>query len=240
MKKDNLIRKLLQDKRKNCSMIGFIKNNNIFRILQKNNSFLIEGESDRKWVYISSDSGNELNKIMNEYDYNIKSFASVEKDVVRLLKNRFQIKWILTAIRYYLPLKRIMPELKNKVVFLDPGDADFIYKNINYHKYTDKIYIKRQIEKGPTAAIRLNGKLAGWGLTHDDNALGMLHVLNEYRNRGFGRDITISLINQMRGLNLDVFVNIEKDNFKSRQLAKKLGFQRDREISWLEIVKGEK
>ena len=78
-------------------------------------------------------------------------------------------------------------------------------------------------------------KLVAWGLTHDDGALGSLHVLDEYRKKGYGKEILISLIHQNRKLGKISFAQIEEKNLKATNLVEQLGFVKDRRVSWVKL-----
>jgi 8-oxo-dGTP diphosphatase len=78
-------------------------------------------------------------------------------------------------------------------------------------------------------------KLVAWGLTHDDGALGSLHVMDEYRKKGFGKEILLSLIHQNRKLGKISFAQIEEKNTKATNLVEQLGFIKDRRVSWVKL-----
>jgi 8-oxo-dGTP diphosphatase len=78
-------------------------------------------------------------------------------------------------------------------------------------------------------------RLVAWGLTHDDGALGSLHVLDEYRKKGYGKEILISLIHQNRKLGKISFAQIEEKNVKATNLIEQLGFVKDRKVSWVKL-----
>ncbi len=79
-------------------------------------------------------------------------------------------------------------------------------------------------------------KLVAWGLTHDDGVLGSLHVLDEYRKKGYGKEIMISLIHQNRKLGKISFAQIEEKNLKVTNLAEQLGFIKGRRVSWVKLM----
>ena len=217
------------------SLKGFISNYPIKEISQQGNSFIILGESDHLWAYIWSNSKNELIKLIETYDYKTRYFASIkdwEKSVIKKYNN---VEWELTTKRFILPENIEVNCPKNKVLKLQPDDADYIYNNSNYKEVTSTGYIKERIQNGVSAGIIKNNKLVAWGLTHDDNALGFLHVIKTYRKQGLAIDITKSLVNQLKRESKPVFVNIESDNFKSIGLAEKIGFCFDKNISWLKV-----
>ncbi|KAB2849155.1 MAG: GNAT family N-acetyltransferase [Ignavibacterium sp.] len=79
-------------------------------------------------------------------------------------------------------------------------------------------------------------KLVAWGLTHDDGALGSLHVLDDYRKKGYGREILLSLIHQNRKLGRISFAQIEEKNQKAINLVEQLGFVKDRLVNWIKLI----
>jgi predicted GNAT family acetyltransferase len=85
------------------------------------------------------------------------------------------------------------------------------------------------------SCVRIMNKPVAWGITQDDGAIGFLHVLPEYRKSGYGRDITVDLINKVRNKGQIPFVHIEEKNEKSMRLAMSLGFTKNKMVNWLEI-----
>ena len=73
------------------------------------------------------------------------------------------------------------------------------------------------------------------GITQDDGAIGFLHVLPEYRLRGYARDIIIDLSKKVRKQGKLPFAHIEEKNEKSMKLVVSLGFKKDRVVNWIEI-----
>jgi len=74
-------------------------------------------------------------------------------------------------------------------------------------------------------------KLVTCGLTHYNDALGSVHVLDEYNKSGYGKEIMISLIHQCRKLNKIPFAQIEEKNLKAVNLIEQLGFIKDKKVS---------
>ncbi|MBC2578886.1 GNAT family N-acetyltransferase [Clostridium sp. DJ247] len=68
-----------------------------------------------------------------------------------------------------------------------------------------------------------------------DKSLGFLHVLSNFRRKGYGKDIITSLIYQKRKENKPVFLNVEPNNINSINLVIKMGFVIDRKISWIKL-----
>lgn len=236
MKKQLLNNHLKEDKKKNISILGFIQNYPVNKILQEGNTFLILGESDCLWAYISSNNEKELKNIIKKFDYETKYFASLEEWMIPIVTKDKQIDWELNTYQYILPKHEKINSLSYSIKELDVSYAEYIYNNLNYQALTSVDYIKERIKNGISAGIFENSKLAAWGLTHDDGALGFLHVISEFRGKGYGKNIVKALIKKKRELEQPVFANIEPQNIKSKKLFTTLGFSLDKEISWVKVT----
>jgi hypothetical protein len=71
---------------------------------------------------------------------------------------------------------------------LRPKDADVVYKHHTDYEL-EKRYIRDRIRLAPSCAIRRNGNLVAWGLTHDCGAMGLLHVVDDARGQDLGTAI---------------------------------------------------
>jgi len=235
MDKTKLLEKLKKDPIRNMSTIGFVENNQIKKLLNKGNSYIIIAESDHLWAYTSSKDLDELKFLLLNNELKTKYFASVEDWMLQLLTDNNEVEWMLNTRRYYFPKDAKLKEPVNKVSSLGENDIVVILKHSNYSEYLSHNLLLKRMEDGPTAAIRVDGKLVAWGLTHDDKSLGFLHVLSDYRNNGYARDIGRYLVNKKRDMDEMIYLNIEPDNKKSIKLTEGLGFIYDRNISWVKL-----
>ncbi len=132
-------------------------------------------------------------------------------------------------------------EIGNEVDPLDGEDAETIneYWGVSNEDSTD--YIKERIEKGPAYGIRSGEELVAWCLTHyvTDSTMmfGMLHVKEEWRRRGFAKDLTRALCKESEERGLVPSVEIFKDNEASLSLAQSLGFEIRADHHWFDGVK---
>jgi len=231
---NKLILLLKQDEITNISTIGFIENNPITEIVRINNSYLIKGTSDVEWTYLVCKNETDLKTLLEKSVSNIY-FASVEDWMIPIITEKGKSEWILSTMRYYLPNDVEVPENKLEVIPLTTDHIGFIISQSNYKQFLKPAYVEERITKSISAAIIKKDKLVAWGLTHDDGALGSLHVLDEYRKKGYGKEILISLIHQNRKLGKISVAQIEEKNAKAINLAEQLGFVKDRRISWVKL-----
>ena len=226
---------LLKDPIRNISVLGFFENYPLEKVFQVGDSFLLLGESDHLWGYISSHSSSELTKIFEKYQIDARYFASVEDWMKPIISEDSEVEWELITLRYVLPDNHEIVPSSRKTCTLDTSLVDYIFNHSDYQAFTSKEYIKDQIERGVSAGIIEGNALVAWGLTHDDGALGFLHVLPEFRGKGYGKAITSSLIYEKKKENKPIFLNVEPNNINSINLVNKMGFVFDREISWVKI-----
>ncbi len=235
----NLLNSNLENFKKNfltnISTIGFIENNPITELIQINNSCLIKGTSDVEWVYLVCNNEIKLKALLEKSGSNTY-FASVEDWMIPIITEKRKAEWILSTMRYYLPEDVETPENKMEVIPLTTDHIGFIISQSNYKQFLTPAYVEERISKSISAAIFKKDKLVAWGLTHDDGALGSLHVLDEYRKKGYGKEILISLIHQNRKLGKISFAQIEEKNLKATNLIEQLGFVIDRRVSWIKLM----
>ncbi|MFZ1279869.1 MAG: GNAT family N-acetyltransferase [Ignavibacteriaceae bacterium] len=231
---NKLILLLKRDDITHISTIGFIENNPITEIVEINNSYLIKGTSDVEWAYVVCNNESDLSALLEKSGSNIY-FASVEDWMIPIITEKRNAEWILSTMRYYLSEDVEVPENKIEVIPLTTDHIGFIISQSNYKQFLTPAYVEERITKSISAAIFKKDKLVAWGLTHDDGALGSLHVLDEYRKKGYGKEILISLIHQNRKLGKISFTQIEEKNLKATNLIEQIGFVKDRKVSWIKL-----
>jgi ribosomal protein S18 acetylase RimI-like enzyme len=251
MNKSEIIEQLNKNRAKNISMIGIIENYGIENSLKYEASLLITVKTDHLWCYTATDRKEELTELIKKFNNQTNYFASLEDWMIPVVSQNREIEWELKTERLILPEKvelnssvqkktessdqKIEAEAEIEIRQLKSKDADFIFNHSHYQDFTSKAYIRERIEADCSAGIFIKGELAGWGLTHDDGALGFIHVRENFRKRGFARLIMQQLIRDKRENKKNVFLNVEPDNLKAKKLFYLLGFEFDRMISWIKL-----
>ena len=138
-------------------------------------------------------------------------------------------------IQYYLPDDFQLPSQEIKCVSLTKQDAQVVYNNSEYKEYISPEYVKYCIQNGISAGIYENSKLVSWAITQDDGAIGFLHSLDEYRRKGYGYNVTLSMIYQVRNSGSFPFANVLPSNKRSINLLLKLGFKESKKNHWFQI-----
>ncbi len=224
---------LRKNQDENVNVINFIENYSPTYIKQAGDAAVIKGKSDRDWVYVIAKSKRVLGGLMKYIRENDKAFATIDDWMVPLISAGRNIKWRLKCMRLILRDNRFTnsPLLES----LKGEDAVFVFDNSDYKEYLSVGYIMDRIHNGVSSVIRIGGRPAAWGMTHDDGAIGFLHVLPEYRGKSLGKNVAIDMIQKVVMSKKLPFVHIEEGNEKSMNLALNLGFERDKNVNWFEL-----
>ena len=233
---DNILKSFLNSNtNRNIAILGFFSNYPVKNYFIEQKSSIIFGESDHLWAHISSSSASELSPLLTKYHGITKYYFSVEDWMIPLILKYGEADWILTTKRYVLDLTVDTDSPKIKIEIIDKAFVPTILENSDYKDFISVEYITDRIEKDISAGITINNKLVAWGFTHDDGALGFLHVLEEHRKKGYGIDILLALIQMRKKENKPIFGNIVPNNIASSKLIMKLGFTLDRKVSWIKL-----
>jgi 8-oxo-dGTP diphosphatase len=228
-----IIEYLKKDPVKNSNILCFIEDNIITGYQSCGNSILISGLSDREWIYFSSSDITEFKALLKSIIPGSYNFTVTEDWMEPLLLNLFPCRRELNVNKYYFPAGLNLPELHNKIFTLTDTDADKVLEFSEYKDYLSLPYITDRIKRGISGGIYNGDELIGWAITHDDGAIGFLHIEERYRGKGLGTDLTIYMIGKVRQAGRIPFVHIEASNQNSISLAKKLGFRESGKVSWL-------
>jgi len=153
--------------------------------------------------------------------------------MLALVREQFEVEWALSCIRLYMPYNTNLPKSVLKVSDLTSADSIYIFENSNYKAFTSPEYINQQLKLRPGVACRIGGKLVGWAMFHDDGALGLLHVLNDYRRQGIARGLVLELCHRLQDQNQLPYTSVEPTNIASLSMVKSLGFVELDNIHWV-------
>ncbi len=227
---------LKKDEIKNINMLNFMESYPVISLERIGSSVLLRGVSDCRWIYISSADDRELKDVAERLTEEDRTFAAIEEWMLPTLVRGRALSWELSMTRLVLPGEVSFPKAPLSTISpLSPDDAEYIYEHSIYQKVTRPDYIRGRIRGGPSAGVRESGKLVAWLMTQDDGSIGVLHVLDEERGRGYAHELTVYLIGRLREQGRLPFVQIEETNTKSMGVALSVGFRKDRRIRWFKI-----
>ena len=230
----DLTRILSADPVRSANLRNFAERYGVESCLAAGDSVLVRGTSDHTWVYLlpaDEAGGRCLLDALTPEDHYLVGF---DPWLLDLLQDRFGIEWTLRCRKLAWPGDRAPGEPAHPIRSLVPGDAAWIFGHSDYQSYTDIPYIQDQLRSGVGGGIEgPDGQLAAWALTHDDGAIGFLHVLEPFRRLGHGASLTRWMIHRVRERGGIPFVHIEGSNTRSLSLALKTGFEPRGEVWWV-------
>ncbi len=233
---DAPIRALLdRDPLQSLPIVGFFESYPLEQVFREEDFMLLTGTSDCCWALLSGTSPKGMQAVLQAFDFQTTYFANVEEWMLPFLTAHRPVEWKMTTMRFYLPADRVVDPAAEECFPLKLSDVAYVYRHSAYHEYTSEEYITDRLQRDISAGISRNGKLVGWGLTHDDGSLGFLNVLEPFRKLGLGESLLRSMVVQKQEKRQPVFVNIEPGNHKSINLVQKLGFMQDRLVSWVKV-----
>lgn len=233
--KEKVLHLLEKDRIRNCNIINFIQSYSLHTADRVGESVLIRGSSDEDWVYISSASSGEFMQLLQGLDEADRCFAVLEDWMLPDIVKGQEIRSRLSCMKLVFDPGTPLPPGKYPAVELSSSDAPYIYRNSKYQEYTSIEYIADRITHGTGLGIYEGDQLAAWAITHDDNAIGFLHVLEEYRGKGYGKSITVAMVKKLLEAGDIPFLHIEEENANSMELAMKAGFRKDRPVHWIKL-----
>jgi 8-oxo-dGTP diphosphatase len=199
----------------------------------KNDCALITGTSDHLWIHLAGKDKGDLAYLLERHGDLSPYYYSVEEWMLPLILEQHGEDWRMETIRYVLAPSLEQPGRVNQTRPMGVDLAEYVFAHSDYKDYTGTDYIRDRLSRGISTQIMKDGSPAAWGFTHDDGALGFLHVLPEHRTKGYARDIVLSLISQKRENGLPVFCNILPHNTPAIKLVESLGFEADRKVFWV-------
>ena len=233
--KEDAIKYLNKNEIYNLSIIGYIKENPLKRIVRQGDSFLAQGSVEERWVYLSSEDEKELTDLIRNLDVEDKYFGALDGWQIPHLTKDNEIEWLINAYQYHYPDDKEIPRNKIETHQLTPKDSEYIISQSIYKDMLSVEYLNERINRSVSAGIYEDRKLVAWALTHDDSSLGSMHVLEDYRRRGYAKEITISLLRQCREIGKIPFLQCEDKNIPAQKLVEGIGFVKDRNVSWLKL-----
>jgi GNAT superfamily N-acetyltransferase len=151
-------------------------------------------------------------------------FAATQMRFIPAMRRVRKVGWVSPCYMYVLEPKKLVIDRKHRVGELRPEDVGIVAHFWPYGR--SRTYVGWRITDGPTCAVRKDGKLVAWALTHGDGTMGMLHVLEECRGLGMARSITTAIAQRCLKAGLKPFLYIVQKNKASINLTESMGFTR--------------
>jgi len=128
------------------------------------------------------------------------------------------------------PIPYSLPE-GCEIRLLDLSYLDFVHAH--YHMVDDVAYLRERLEAG-MFGVFVGGEIAGFVGTHEEQTMGLLEILPEYRRLGLAYALEAHLINHLLSIGQTPFCQVAIHNEPSLRLQRKLGLTiSDTVVYWL-------
>lgn len=206
----------------------------IFELLDRNYSIIFESEEgfiikdeDVGFIYMSFNDKEIMKRELTKKRY--EHYISYDKEVVDFYNDSNKT----------IELYQFVYTSKNT---FDVSGYDIRVLSTDYADYIDSFY--KPIGPGETSFDALNkknvlglfenGVLAGIIGRHPEGCVGMLHIFENYRRKGYAEILEKSMINKLLKENQKVFCEVKADNSISNHLQTKLGMIKgNKSLYWL-------
>ncbi|MCX8173428.1 MAG: GNAT family N-acetyltransferase [Thermoplasmata archaeon] len=159
-------------------------------------------------------------------------FAAVGEEFVQIIEKNFPFLKRKDSFFYTVTKEQFRGKKKHECENLRREDA----KTVARFWGGEERYIRSRIERYPSSGIYDGNKLVAWvglhNLTPRIGIMGFLHVLDDYRGKGLAESVSTCLAEQIFGSGRIAGIHIWIDNEPSKNLARKLGFERRCTHSW--------
>ncbi|MEM3493188.1 MAG: GNAT family N-acetyltransferase [Thermoplasmata archaeon] len=159
-------------------------------------------------------------------------FAAVDKEFVEIIEKNYPFLKRRDSFFYIVSREKFRGKKRHACRRLERDAGRIIAKFWG----GEERYIRSRIELYPSCGIYDGEKLVAWvgihNLTPRIGIMGFLHVLEEYRGKGLAESVTACLAEQIFATGRIVGVHIWTDNEPSKNLARKIGFEKICTHSW--------
>lgn len=194
--------------------------------------------NDRYFNFVYSKNMDFIKSFDNEKkDACYFGFSGTTKEVFDYFTSASLIQWLSLCSQYHFEGSRFEEVMALDSLTLD--DLDFVNDNYEYKNDDSKEKIKDAILNRPTSCLRIDNQLVSFVLLHDDDSIGYMYTLPEYRGKGYAYELTKDIVNKTIDSGRLPYIQIVHGNIKSEKLAEKAGFIKHADVYWFGIVRHE-
>jgi ribosomal protein S18 acetylase RimI-like enzyme len=228
---ESVQQKLIRHHRENMALFNLAEEYELMEIAEEDDMVMCRFRSDEAWCHFShSTTTGFLERTLNKTREDAFIVLS-NTEVFTWLKGHSGLAWHITCIRLFMD-HSVSVKLSPLVGELSPGDLPLVYENSDYQQFLCMDYLYKRLILGGGYCVRINHHPVAWVMTHDDGSVGMLHVLNAHRGKGYARALVMAMASKVQKKGREVFAHIVPDNRPSLKLFTSLGFTPCCEVSW--------
>lgn len=228
---ESLQQTLIRHQRENMALFNLADEYELIEVVEDNDMLMCCFLSDEAWCHFSHNSSADFLGRTLEASRKDAYLVLTDAEVFAWLKSQYRLAWHISCIRLFMQNSAIVSS-QPLVEALTPGDLGLVYENSDYQQFLSMDYLQQRLMLGGGFCVRVSNQPVAWVMTHDDGSVGMLHVLNEYRGKGYARALVIAMASEIRKKGREVFAHILPSNIPSLRLFASLGFAPCCEVSW--------
>lgn len=228
------------DYHRNISIINLIKNGLEFEYEKDGDAYFFRfkrNRDDEFRVYFCASNIEELNKMKKYLKSEDNTFASIPKWIIPEISKGRKILWQDSAYKFILTNDIEVDDVEvpgSNFLIEKIKEDDFVLidKLWSYRDEKSIKYISSRIESGISGGIYINGEIAAWCLTHFDNSLAHLFVLDKFRRKNLAFKLLHFMSKKIRETGRIPYLYSVKDNISAHKLFYKYGYTRVEEVCW--------
>ncbi|MBM7616384.1 GNAT family N-acetyltransferase [Alkaliphilus hydrothermalis] len=198
------------------------------------------------WAIPYSRDKEILDTVLKTYSFGERvGFCGLPTELANTIRGTlwdYELEWEEHCYLYYLPennWKKIQAE--ETLGYLKPEDVDVVNHYYTYKEEGSREYLLECIINRPSSVIRdEKGNPISWALVREDNSMGVMYTIEEYRKKGFAKRITVDLLKKVIDKGNIPYNHIVVTNSASQNLAIEMGFQCWGNVLWFGLTKKNK
>lgn len=163
------------------------------------------------------------------------TMGAVHTDIADFLKNRYKVNWWRNCLEYVYNGQPIQHNIVNDVRPLSSEFWQRVSEGTPYKPSQEEVVTA--IETRLSSAVYIENQPVCWCILHDDNSMGMLYTMPEYRHKGLALDVMTDIVRKIHAQGEVPFGHIISDNVASINLAKKYNLDYYRDCIWANFEK---
>ncbi len=189
---------------------------------------------DRYFQFLCAREESFVEDFNNEIEDEFFGFSGANEVVLDFYMKNHLIQWKNTCTQLHYVSERFKDVTPLESLKLE--DAKYIDENYEYQNDDSLEKIKEAIKNRPTSCLRIDGIIVSFVLLHEDDSIGYMFTLPEYRGKGYAYELTKDIVNKVIDSGRLPYIQIVKGNLKSIALAKKSGFIEHGDVHWFGVM----
>ncbi len=222
---------LLKDPEHNISFFCLDEAYQLVELTERDDMLMCRYKPDQEWCYFSFNANRDFIRDFFDAHDGIQPVVILDQSLFEWITLQYRVHYSIDCFRLFLR-KVDFSEPDADIVPLQPADLQNVYHTSKYQNFLSMAYLHNRLRLGGGYCIRAGDMAVAWIMTHDDGSVGMLHVLDEYRGRGFARRLVMAMSRDRHRKGKAVFAHIEPNNRASLNLFESLGYEASGRHTW--------